>query len=280
MSHQFSAPPEQNSPHTCSLPVLWLTFNSLRAVFCPHSPLTGPSKVSRVLHHLPWPCPISRQRRGTRPRSRALLGACSSRPVPLGGLWSSPAAPAAPPLPSTAVNGCTPVHDCPSTGGLACSPPPPGLHSSRARGGPRPQDPPRGLWGAFGRGRRAGASSHLPGIRPVTAMLWVSSPRAVVRMKPVPQRGQKNVCGARPRCQTTRTFLRLHPPKEPFPQKHLPCSKRPLLPAPHVPHVQEGDSTDVVKERCRACWALRALGQVPQRRRHFSGTHSAPKRLL
>ena len=97
--------PQSRTPHMCSLPVLWLTFDSLGAAFCPHTLLTGPGKVSNALHHLSWPCPVGRRQRGTRPRSWALLGAHPSRPVPLAGLWPSPAALAAPPLPGAAMNG-------------------------------------------------------------------------------------------------------------------------------------------------------------------------------
>ena len=141
-----------------------------------------------------------------------------------------------------------PVHDCPSTGGPACSLPQPGLHSSRAQGGPsatgstkrtvgRPQ------WGKTCRRLQPSARDQT---RNRSAL--EPSPCTVVRMKPVPQRRQENVCGARPQFQTTRTFLRPHPRKELFPQKHLPCSKRPLLTTPHAPRVLEGESADVAKE--------------------------------
>lgn len=272
--------PQSRTPHTCSLPVLWLTFDSLRAAFCPHTLLTGPSKVSNALHHLPWPCPIGRQRRGTRPHSWALRGARPSRPIPLGGSWPSPAGPADPPLPGSAVNGRA---TCPrlSQHRRPCLQPAPHLASTPPEHEVvlRPQDPPRGLWGGLSGERPASASSHLPRIRPVTAMLWAPSARAVVRRKPAPQRGQKNVCGARPQFQTTRTFLRPHPPKKPFPQKHLPCSKRPLLPAPHAPCVQEGESAGMAKERQRACWALGPWARCPKEE-DFSGALSAPNRFL
>lgn len=136
--------PQSRTPHTRSLPVLWLTFDSLRAAFCPHTLLTGPSKVSNALHRLPWPCPIGRQRRGTRPHSRALRGARPSRPVTPGDSWPSPAGPADPPLPGA-------DRTIPAQAALPAARPPPGLHSSRGGGpsatGSTERTVGRPLWG-------------------------------------------------------------------------------------------------------------------------------------
>ena len=241
--------PQSRTRHMCSLPVLWLTFDSLKESHTPPHPADRPWQgLQRP------PPPFLAVSRG--------LSAAWDKATLMGAPWSPPL----PPHPSgwLVAQPCCPSHSsspwrchewpchlsitvpaqaalpaaCPN---LASTPP---EHKVVLR----PQDPPRGLWGGLSGERPAGTSSHLPRIRPVTAVLWESSPCSVVRMKPVPQRGQKHVCGARPQFQTTRTFLRPHPPKEPFPQKHLPCSKRPLLPTPHAPRVLEGESADVAKD--------------------------------
>lgn len=122
-----------------------------------------------------------------------------------------------------------------------CLQPTPGLHSYRGGGpsatGSTERTVGRPLWG-----KDLQAPQRLPRIRPVIAMLWAPSPRAVVRRKPAPQRGQKNVCGARPQFQTTRTFLRPHPPKkEPFPQEStfLAQETSPFPPSYHGPGGRE-----------------------------------------
>lgn len=200
----------------------------------PPHPADRPQQTSNALHRLPlavshWPSAAWDKATLTGAR-----GARPPTPVTPGDSWPSPAGPAGPPSWCTGLS----QHRQP----CLRSPPPPGLHSSRGGGpsatGSTERTVGRPQWGkTYKRSLQPSAQDQTPVI---AACSGRASPCAVVRRKPAPQRGQKNVCGARPQFQTTRTFLRPHPPKEPFPQKHLPCSKGPPS-APHAPCVQEGE---------------------------------------
>ena len=134
----------------------------------------------------------------------------------------------------------------------------------------------RGSWGGLGGGKHAGAFSRLPGIRPVNTTLRGALgvlTSHCSKNKTSPQSGQKNVHGARPRCQTYKDN-NLYPP---FPWTSSPKSATspeatvlawretsPSLPT-CTSASRRGESTDVAWEVSRVWWVFRAHRAPPTR---------------